>query len=94
MNESAPTMKSFDFWYKLYDENRFLKKRIAELEAAQRWIPVSERLPEEDTDGNALMAICRYSGEWVRTAFGAEFADEFVRHYTHWMYAPQPPEVK
>ena len=70
-----------------------LTTRIAELEAAQRWIPVSERLPEEDTDGNALMAICRYSGEWVRTAFGAEFADEFVRHYTHWMYAPQPPEV-
>ena len=33
MNESAPTMESFDFWYKLYDENRFLKKRIAELEA-------------------------------------------------------------
>lgn len=71
-----------------------LEEYIAELEAAQRWIPVSERLPEEDTDGNALMAICRYSGEWVRTAFGAEFADEFVRHYTHWMYAPQPPEVQ
>lgn len=71
-----------------------LETYIAELEAAQRWIPVSERLPEEDTDGNALMAICRYSGEWVRTAFGAEFADEFVRHYSYWMYAPQPPEVQ
>lgn len=68
--------------------------RIAELEAAQRWIPVSERLPEEDTDGNTLMVICRHSGEWVRAPFGAEFADEFVRHYSYWMYAPQPPEVQ
>ena len=71
-----------------------LQLRIAELEAAQRWIPVSERLPEEDTDGNTLMAICRHSGEWVRAPFGAEFADEFVRHYSYWMYAPQPPEVQ
>lgn len=71
-----------------------LTARIAELEAAQRWIPVSERLPEEDTDGNTLMVICRHSGEWVRAPFGAEFADEFVRHYSYWMYAPQPPEGK
>ena len=76
------------------NEMNRLNARIAELEAAQRWIPVSERLPEEDTDGNTLMAICRHSGEWVRAPFGAEFADEFVRHYTHWMYAPQPPEVQ
>jgi len=27
-----------------------LNKRIAELEAAQRWIPVSERLPEDDDE--------------------------------------------
>ena len=71
-----------------------LHARTAELEAARRWIPVSERLPEEDTDGNTLMAICRHSGEWVRAPFGAEFADEFVRHYSYWMYAPQPPEVQ
>jgi len=77
----------------LYEEGYKLQQRIAELEAAQRWIPVSERLPEEDTDGNTLMAICRHSGEWVRAPFGAEFADEFVRHYSYWMYAPQPPIV-
>ena len=71
-----------------------LEEYIAELESKRRWIPVSERLPEEDTDGNTLMAICRHSGEWVIAPFGAEFADEFVRHYTHWMYAPQPPEVQ
>lgn len=72
-----------------------LESRIAELKAAQRWHVVDDGdLPEEDTDGNTLMAICRHSGEWVRAPFGAEFADEFVRHYTHWMYAPQPPEVQ
>jgi hypothetical protein len=74
--------------------NAKLQSRIAELENERRWIPVSERLPEEDTDGNTLMVICRHSGEWVRAPFGAEFADEFVRHYSYWMYAPQPPEVQ
>lgn len=83
-----------DDYKRLLLENKNLKERVAELEAAQRWIPVSERLPEEDTDGNTLMAICRHSGEWVRAPFGAEFADEFVRHYSYWMYAPQPPEVQ
>ncbi|NLI08141.1 MAG: DUF551 domain-containing protein [Thermotogaceae bacterium] len=71
-----------------------LQQRIAELEEAQRWIPVSERLPEEDTDGNTLMAICRHSGEWVRAPFGIEFSDEFIRHYSHWMNAPKLPEVQ
>ena len=71
-----------------------LEEYIAELESKRRWIPVSERLPEEDTDGNTLMAICRHSGEWVRAPFGAEFADEFVRHYSYWMNAPEMPEVQ
>jgi len=31
----------------LYEEGYKLQQRIAELEAAQRWIPVSERLPED-----------------------------------------------
>jgi hypothetical protein len=32
----------------LYEEGYKLQKRIAELEEKQRWIPVSERLPETD----------------------------------------------
>lgn len=37
-----------DDYKRLLFENRNLKERIAELESAQRWVPVSERLPEED----------------------------------------------
>jgi len=71
-----------------------LKAHIEELEGERRWKDSNVELPKDDTDGNALMVIHRYSGEWARAPFGAEFADEFVRHYSYWMYAPQPPEVQ
>ena len=71
-----------------------LTARIAELEAERRWKDSNVELPKEDTDGNALLVICRYSGEWARAPFGIEFSDEFVRHYSHWMIAPQLPEVQ
>ena len=59
--------------------------RIRELEAAQRWISVSERLPEEigaiifvwDADGLEAISL-----EWIGS-FGWE--------YTHWM--PMPVSV-
>ena len=70
-----------------------LLDRIAELEAERRWKDSNVELPKEDTDGNALLVICRYSGEWARAPFGIEFSDEFVRHYSHWMPLPTPPEV-
>jgi len=71
-----------------------LTARIAELEGERRWKDSNVELPKEDTDGNALLVICRYSGEWARAPFGIEFSDEFVRHYSHWMNVPEPPEVK
>lgn len=71
-----------------------LNARVAELEAERRWKDSNVELPKEDTDGNALLVICRYSGEWARAPFGIEFSDEFVRHYSHWMIAPKLPEVQ
>ena len=71
-----------------------LRARIAELEAERRWKDSNVELPKDDTDGNALIVIHRYSGEWARAPFGIEFSDEFVRHYSHWMIAPQLPEVQ
>jgi len=68
-----------------------LESRIAELESERRWRDSEVELPTEDTDGNALLVIHRHSGEWARAAFGIEFSDEFVRHYSHWMYAPELP---
>lgn len=92
----------YDMLLDRYSEaDQIFVKRALELEAEnaalkeeRRWKDSNVELPKEDTDGNALLVICRYSGEWARAPFGIEFSDEFVRHYSHWMIAPQLPEVK
>ena len=67
--------------------------RIAELEEKQRWIPVSERLPE------------KYTPVWVTTTWGEQhsgnltddcwtglFRDFREGEITHWMPLPPNPE--
>lgn len=86
-----------------------LQARIAELEEAQRWIPVGERLP--DVDARAMFGHwADYPGsdkEWLWVASGElhedgqywfDFVDQYmeVRNWhtvTHWMPLPTPPEV-
>ena len=78
-----------------------LNRRIAELEAQQRWIPVSERLPEKHECVLLLMKSKRYG---VGVGIGHRLSSE--RHgwmvtylpmpydeITHWMPLPNPPEV-
>ena len=92
----------YDMLLDRYSEaDQIFVKRALELEAEnaalkeeRRWKDSNVELPKEDTDGNALLVICRYSGEWARAPFGIEFSDEFVRHYSHWMNAPKFPEVQ
>lgn len=70
-----------------------LRARIAELEQAQRWIPVSERLP--DASEKVQDVLC----------YNAPILEMFTRLYfddigfdgwavTHWMPLPLPPEDK
>jgi len=71
-----------------------LRARIAELEAALRWIPVTERLPEKIKVVNVSDGICVGAGYVCN--FGDWILDGKVdmQSVTHWMPLPQPPEVK
>ena len=80
---------------RFYEERKILTARIAELKAAQRWIPVSERLPEAnkcvliyDAGGNMTVDILVKSGG-VETYF-------WLPKYRilFWMPIPEPPEVQ
>ena len=77
-----------------------LLARIAELEAAQRWIPVSERLPEvyRNEDGEFIpFLVCEGDGDrpFIAMYGGTNWhAGIFVPDVTHWMPLPELPEVQ
>lgn len=77
-----------------------LRKRIAELEEAQRWIPVTERLPEvyrDETGEHIPFIVCEGDGGYPFTARydGINWrAGIFVPDITHWMPLPELPEVQ
>ena len=74
--------------------------RIAELEEAQRWIPVSERLPEvyRNEDGEFIpFLVCEGDGDrpFIARYNGINWwAGIFVPDVTHWMPLQEPPEVE
>ena len=81
------------------------EKRIAELEAAQRWMSVEERLPEHDQDVLAITKAGNLSvGQNIVTCtFCKPRNEKHGRFYlpytmgrtlivTHWQPLPQPPQ--
>ena len=90
-----------------YDEChqiRLTDSQLALLRNPPRWIPVSERLPEE---GVRVLVCNIYGGSLPNqgdTGYvvdngvmeGEEWCipDDLFFHVTHWMPLPEPPEVK
>ena len=94
-NDCGASAKSIVDWNTRPIEDA-LNARIAELEAERRWIPVSERLPEDGEvvwlwDGNNL-------GMGYYLVLSGCFMDRDtpLRRIkpTHWMPLPQLPEVQ
>ena len=73
------------------------KKASSKLEAAQRWIPVSERLPEPYT---RVLACIKSGYMEVDYMYSEPIVDVGIADFnsldnvTHWMPLPEPPEVQ
>ena len=103
-------LEEFVKWWNARPIEDALNARIAELEEKQRWIPVSERLPEvgkvvhvidmNDIGGH----LCNLYETAVLVEVSGNKRFGFIGHsgwdtsdVTHWMYAmplPTPPEVQ
>ena len=87
-----------DLWFQVAE----LSTRVNELEAAQRWIPVGERLPED-----RVTILAAFNNREILTAKYYKYYEGFgsVENYwriegwhsgnvTHWMPLPESPEVQ
>ena len=89
------SLMSWDGTGKIYSEEavQTLQAEIERLREAQRWIPVSERLPE--TRG---FYICSNVDRETKKVFVEErffiggIWDVYFSDVTHWMPLPQPPQ--
>jgi hypothetical protein len=86
-------------------ENAILRARIKELEQAQAWIPVDERLPDDTSATSPVLVFGRYVNKniypwayWTAYLIDGEWhndVDHFcIEEVTHWMPLPQPPEAQ
>ncbi len=83
---------------RMYDEKdprtREYRRDIRQLDAsgvpATNWIPVAERLPEENTPvltfrANGMEIEFQWNGKW-------DYDEITPFHVTHWMPLPKPPK--
>ena len=92
LNLEAEERRMLNITYYCAEIDR-LNARIAELEAAQRWIPVSERLPV----GGKVLVLWKDRTihlDWTFIDGGRYYWWNSGDNVTHWMPLPQPPEVQ
>ena len=82
---------------RLYAADRLeeLETELSKLKEQQRWIPVTERLPEEGqrvviVAENGFMGIADYRSD--TTSLAIKFLGAIVSNATHWMPLPERPE--
>lgn len=68
-----------------------LRAELAALKEQMRWIPVSERLPEDDT---SVLIFIENETYYAAFAYGVfwEISDFALEGVTHWRPLPTPPE--
>ena len=78
-------------------------EQITKAFTERRWIPVTERLPEDNVDvlvrrktdcGMRSVAAYRSSGRDCWTITDGDYSEFYDHSVTHWMPLPEPPEVK
>jgi hypothetical protein len=104
--EGARTIPENTWADGLWDAYKIIEEEVdaADVEPRQRWIPVTERLPEEGNivmayqpipswmkSGNGWIRIAVYTGkgEWREEA---EYHNRMTLPVTHWMPLPEPPK--
>jgi len=73
-------------------------KAAQKLSTAGRWIPVSERLPEESHRVSAVTAERGLTVAWIHRERTGDLVwvtldDLYGAEVTHWMPLPEPPEA-
>ena len=65
---------------------------LPDVEPLQKWIPCSERLPEEETDVIAVIDGCSREAFYSDNSFiGSNFYRN-AEDVTYWMMKPEPPK--
>lgn len=85
--------KAADLIERLTDRCACYAEEIAVAQERQRWIPVTERLPDQCMD---ILVVCRDRHILMGTAICDDWIEEDLEdgEITHWMPLPEGPEVE